>query len=176
MPYNYVLERKEAQEKDESFQPAPIGRDMPLHLPPPLAHGWYGGGTSARVRYRVLNHLKRRGQKDPNKVPKQRGRLAEAIVNIEKDDPSLTSLDLNHVPLGPRGAIRLAEVLVGNTHLKNLYLEDNNLNGQDAHALGRMLKVNRTLERLYLQGNHLEEGVESFTRALKLNDTCQVYF
>uniref|UniRef100_A0A8C4T5I6 Leucine rich repeat containing 74A n=1 Tax=Erpetoichthys calabaricus TaxID=27687 RepID=A0A8C4T5I6_ERPCA len=58
------------------------------------------------------------------------------------------SLNLNHRGLGPRGAKALAIMLVSNTSITSLELEDNHIQAEGAVSLTEMLSVNSTIQDL----------------------------
>jgi len=81
--------------------------------------------------------------------------LAIAIKQIEKNDPTLQTLDLGYNNFGPDGVHFLAEALNKNTTLQSLNLGWNKLGSDGAQFLAEALSKNTALHTLDLKHNNL---------------------
>ena len=98
--------------------------------------------------------------------------LQEILSRLEKNDKSLTELDLSFNSIGPEGAKAIADVLKTNTTLTKLYLTDNEIGDEGGKALAEALKVNTTVTKLYLSNNKIgDEGAKALAQALKEKST-----
>jgi len=92
------------------------------------------------------------------------------IQRLEKNDPTLTSLNLGYKQIGKERAIRLAKALEHNTALTQLDLIYNGIGNEGANALAKVLQHNNTLTWLDLGGNDIDnEGASTLAKALEHN-------
>lgn len=79
---------------------------------------------------------------------------ANLCQRLQRDDPSLTVLNLNNKCMGNDGAIALSRALASNTNLVVLFLENNLLGPSAMRALAQSLKHHPRLAHLYLSHNN----------------------
>ncbi|XP_064411203.1 leucine-rich repeat-containing protein 74A-like [Latimeria chalumnae] len=71
------------------------------------------------------------------------------------------------------GTKHISEMLIKNSHIKDMNLARNQLRAGGAEAVCRMLRENSTLERLNLSGNYFKDDDAQFFDALTLNCTVK---
>jgi Ran GTPase-activating protein (RanGAP) involved in mRNA processing and transport len=97
---------------------------------------------------------------------------ATLLQRIQKNDPTLSSLDLRNNSIGDAGATDLANALRVNTTLNSLDLGWNNIGAAGAKDLANALRVNKTLNSLVLSFNNIgAAGAKDLANALRVNKT-----
>eukprot|EP00980_Cylindrotheca_fusiformis_P018232 scaffold5918_cov130-Cylindrotheca_fusiformis.AAC.3 len=84
--------------------------------------------------------------------------LRELSQSLSMPTASLTHLEISHTSLSGHKAILIAQMLHGNTSIRDLNLSNAQLNGIDGLVLVMGLKSNTTLQRLSLNDNALLKG------------------
>ena len=84
---------------------------------------------------------------DLSQNPLKNGELPR-LIEVLRNDPTLTHLNLHDNQIGTQGAQVLAEALKVNRTLTQLDLWNNQIRAQGAQALSKALQVNRTLTQL----------------------------
>ncbi|KAJ3094415.1 hypothetical protein HDU97_008109 [Phlyctochytrium planicorne] len=99
--------------------------------------------------------------------------LLHAIKLLSENDPSLTVLDLKDCKVFTVAhGNALAAALAGNTHLKDLNLNNTKLQTSTAVDLAEALKINRSLEILNLENNQVgPQGIKALAESLEKNST-----
>ena len=77
------------------------------------------------------------------------------LIQLYKNDPTLTKLDLVGDNIGDSGAQALAEALKVNQSITSLALENNNIGDSGAQALAEALKDNQAITWLSLWDNNI---------------------
>uniref|UniRef100_UPI000C7CD142 hypothetical protein n=1 Tax=Candidatus Protochlamydia sp. R18 TaxID=1353977 RepID=UPI000C7CD142 len=96
------------------------------------------------------------------------------LLQLYRNDPKLTSLDLSHRRISDKGAEAIAQSLASNTTLKSLNLGYNQIRDQGAEAIAQSLASNTTLERLQLNENRIsDKGAQALARAFASNNTLE---
>ena len=96
--------------------------------------------------------------------------LAEALK--ENTATQLQSLILSHNPIGPEGAVAIADMLATNKSLTSLYMHHCSIKGEGALALAKMLKKNQCLKLLTLVDDSVGvEGALNLIESLQWNTT-----
>lgn len=96
------------------------------------------------------------------------------LTSLLSDEAYITSLTLDHKPLGTEGAMILASHLAKNKFLKTLRLERNNINGDGLEALAKALEQNESLKVLDLSENRLRsKDAKALASALQKNKSLE---
>ena len=101
------------------------------------------------------------------------GQVAEDLVNVIKNNPSLEELYLLQNDLRSSATVIL-QALKENSQLKVLNLNSNNMTGQVAEDLANVIKNNSYLEKLGLENNNLGPSATVILQALKENSQLKV--
>ncbi len=103
---------------------------------------------------------------------KMNSKLEDALRLLERNDPALTSLDLQQLKINSEGTRRLSEALAQNSTLRLLYLQQNKINSEGALRLSEALTQNSTLRFLNLRQNKINsEGTRHLSENLVQNST-----
>ena len=97
---------------------------------------------------------------------------AKAIADVLETNTTLTKLDLWGNGIGDEGAQAIADVLEINTTLTKLDLTDIQIGAEGAQAIVGVLKTNTTLNELHLGDNNIgDEGAKKLADVLETNTT-----
>ncbi len=97
---------------------------------------------------------------------------AKAIADVLETNTTLTKLDLWGNGIGDEGAQAIADVLETNTTLTKLDLTDIQIGAEGAQAIVGVLKTNTTLNELHLGDNSIgDEGAKKLADILETNTT-----
>ncbi|KAL0238004.1 hypothetical protein GEMRC1_012478 [Eukaryota sp. GEM-RC1] len=97
---------------------------------------------------------------------------ARALANVMKVNTTVTSINLSRNSISAKGIKVLAEALKVNSAVTSINLGNNSIGDEGAVSLAEMLKVNSTLVRIDLRINAIrDEGASALAEALKINNT-----
>ena len=80
---------------------------------------------------------------------------SEVLKQVAANDPGLTTVNLNNVPVKEEVAVDLFAALETNTHLRELALANAMISDTAALRLAAALETNKTLEKLNLESNSI---------------------
>jgi Ran GTPase-activating protein (RanGAP) involved in mRNA processing and transport len=104
----------------------------------------------------------------------QKKYLRRVLKSISKNDPNTREVVLNGFPFQEETTASLTMSLVGNTHVRILYLHNCGITARGAHLLAYALTKNSSIEHLWLNGNCVgSAGAEALANALRENRTLK---
>jgi len=100
--------------------------------------------------------------------------VVKPLLNRLKDNKEVKNLYLMNVPLGEKGAIQVADMLLKNRCLETLYLNGSGLTDRGLKHLAMALETNNTLVKLSLSDNAItDDGMDVLARSLAKNTSIQ---
>eukprot|EP00924_Labyrinthula_sp_SR-Ha-C_P015737 augustus_masked-scaffold_4-processed-gene-8.51-mRNA-1 protein AED:0.44 eAED:0.44 QI:0/-1/0/1/-1/1/1/0/478 len=100
--------------------------------------------------------------------------LRKRLITGKRSHLQVEELDLSNNRLGVKCGTEIARVVSGNSYLKNLNLETNNITASGCESICHALEKNESLEELSLSWNNLNVFAEDFFFTLSRNQSLKI--
>lgn len=101
---------------------------------------------------------------------------SDLLKRLQRNDPTLSIINLHHARIGNSGVKRLAQAISNNTHVVVLFLNGNDIGSSGCEALAACLSNKKSrIRMLFMSYNAIGTvGASALATALKTNTSLQV--